>query len=276
MGDPYVEFEQQADGTILWFQHYNQQYEHGQYYGRREPLLYPPSSSESKVYSFADSLKQVCVDVLGLRPEQCYGTDEQKNSLTQFKWEKLPEAIRWTGNRRTLSVNYITELYCRVEGCGRVGKPKCAECQESADSRAEAQRQVAEWNASLKLRTGFMTGREVMQVFGTDVMRKMFYDNVWVNATVNRIKADNKKLALIADMRFRTELNALYPFGAYIVRLERNILHDTHASEVDFDGFDWTPYEERTLVVPAEYNIHDKNKLVWNWLVYKLPHLFTA
>lgn len=44
-----------------------------------------------KVYSFADILKQtVCIDILGLTHEQCYGTNEQKNSLTHLKWEDMP------------------------------------------------------------------------------------------------------------------------------------------------------------------------------------------
>jgi len=44
-----------------------------------------------KCYSFADTLKQdVCVNVLGLTREQCYGTDEQKNSATHLKWEDMP------------------------------------------------------------------------------------------------------------------------------------------------------------------------------------------
>jgi hypothetical protein len=42
-------------------------------------------------YSFADLLKQsVCIDLLGLTWEQCYGTDEQKNSETHLIWEKMP------------------------------------------------------------------------------------------------------------------------------------------------------------------------------------------
>ena len=35
-----------------------------------------------KIYSFADILKkQICIDILGLEYNQCYGTDDQKNEL---------------------------------------------------------------------------------------------------------------------------------------------------------------------------------------------------
>jgi hypothetical protein len=42
-------------------------------------------SGSIKVYSFADILKkQICIDILGLTYEQCYGTDEQKNTTTDM------------------------------------------------------------------------------------------------------------------------------------------------------------------------------------------------
>ena len=44
-----------------------------------------------KVYAFADPLKELCQDILGLTYEQCCGTDEQKNSLTDLKWEDMPD-----------------------------------------------------------------------------------------------------------------------------------------------------------------------------------------
>lgn len=40
-----------------------------------------------KMYSFADPLKKdVCMNVLGLSYDQCYGSDEQKNELVNCKW----------------------------------------------------------------------------------------------------------------------------------------------------------------------------------------------
>jgi len=36
-------------------------------------------------YAFADPLKEFCINVLGLTEEQCYGEDEDKNSLTNIK-----------------------------------------------------------------------------------------------------------------------------------------------------------------------------------------------
>lgn len=41
---------------------------------------------EIKIYSFADTLKATCINVLGLTHEQCYGTDEDKNTETNLEW----------------------------------------------------------------------------------------------------------------------------------------------------------------------------------------------
>lgn len=44
-----------------------------------------------KIYTFADVLKKdICINILGLSQEQCYGTDDDKNSITDIKWQNLP------------------------------------------------------------------------------------------------------------------------------------------------------------------------------------------
>lgn len=40
-----------------------------------------------KIYNFADPLKQdVCINILGLTYDQCYGSDDHKNTLTECYW----------------------------------------------------------------------------------------------------------------------------------------------------------------------------------------------
>ena len=43
-----------------------------------------------KNYSFATPLKTFCMQVFGLTYEQVYGTNEQKNTPTQLRWEDMP------------------------------------------------------------------------------------------------------------------------------------------------------------------------------------------
>lgn len=43
--------------------------------------------NEIKIYNFADILKtDICMNILGLTYDQCYGSDENKNELTSVKW----------------------------------------------------------------------------------------------------------------------------------------------------------------------------------------------
>ena len=41
-----------------------------------------------RIYSFADPLKEdICINILGLTYEQCYGSDEDKNTMTKLEWQ---------------------------------------------------------------------------------------------------------------------------------------------------------------------------------------------
>jgi hypothetical protein len=41
----------------------------------------------AKIYNFADPLKRdICINILGLTHDQCYGSDDQKNELVNCSW----------------------------------------------------------------------------------------------------------------------------------------------------------------------------------------------
>jgi len=42
-----------------------------------------------KLYSFADKLKRMCIDLLGLKEEWVFGNDEQKNTPTHISWKDV-------------------------------------------------------------------------------------------------------------------------------------------------------------------------------------------
>jgi len=145
------------------------------------------NNSEIKIYSFADELKNFCINVFGLSHGQCYGTEEEKNSLTNLFWIDMP-----------IFPKDRTEIPANEK----------------------------------------MKARSVLQYFGTDIVRKMC-DNAWVNATINKIKNDNVKLALITDGRFPNEINAINEIGGITVRLLRNVAgKDEHSSETVLDSYD--------------------------------------
>lgn len=101
-------------------------------------------------------------------------------------------------------------------------------------------------------REGEMTAREFMQFFGTDIMRKI-HINVWANACINKIIKEDSSLAIVADVRFPNEVEAINKAGGKVLRLERNIHDDKHDSEtaLDADNYDhsnfWHVFDNREI-----------------------------
>ncbi len=46
-----------------------------------------------KNYSFGDKLKQICIELFDLTYNQCYGSDEDKNTFTNYKWSQMSDEI---------------------------------------------------------------------------------------------------------------------------------------------------------------------------------------
>ena len=173
------------------------------------------SHGDIKEYAFANLIKEFCINVLGLTPEQCYGTDEEKNTPTKYSWEEAP--IGWP---------------IPHGGAMRAG-------------------------------VGNMTGREVMQIFGTDCVRNWF-GNVWADATLRCIKKDNPSVAIVNDNRFPNEVESIlaYPRG-HVIRLTRSPFgSDSHPSETALDDYDWGSKERCHVLDNATMTIEQQNEHV--------------
>lgn len=159
---------------------------------------------QTKIYNFADPLKQdICINILGLSHEQCYGSDLDKNTLTH---------IQWGGH--------------------------------------------------------YLTAREVMQVVGTDILRTM-YNNVWVNATINKIMREHLDWAIIADCRFPNEVESIKSAGGLVIKLNRNPHNSDHASEIALDANNY-PQSNFDLVLNNNImTIDEQNNEVYNFLKKK-------
>ena len=164
-----------------------------------------------KLYSFADPLKQdICMNLLGLTYEQCYGSDEDKNSLTEIKWKDI-------------------EGYAKDE---------------------------------------FMTAREVMEVVGTKIFRKM-KNNIWVDATISKIKREGFDLAIVLDNRFPNEVNSVLENDGFVIRLTKNPFNSDSEPEVALDPhrYDWSKF---SLVINNEnMSIQDKENEILSFLQQK-------
>lgn len=106
-------------------------------------------------------------------------------------------------------------------------------------------------------RTGFITSRELMQIFGTDVMRNMFSDTIWTDNTISRILNDSYDFALIEDLRFQNEIRSLLKYPSYFIRLTRGQEQgDSHVSEKNLDSFNWDLEipNQRYCLIPNNLN----------------------
>lgn len=166
----------------------------------------------NKIYSFADPLKQdICINILGLTYEQCYGSDEHKNTLTDILWEDMPD-----------------------------------------------------YNKSFKV-SGYMSGREIMEHVGTNIFRKI-KTNVWVDATINKIKKENLDLAIIADCRFPNEVESIQTAGGYVIRLDLDPFGSVSNSEraLDKDVYDWNKFN--LVVQNTVMTLDEKNNTILRFL----------
>lgn len=80
----------------------------------------------------------------------------------------------------------------------------------------------------------FLTVRQVLQYFGTDLMRG-FFGNVWVNAALSDIRPDDD--VVITDVRFVNEAKGIQDRGGVVVRLTRNTSDMDHESETALDDY---------------------------------------
>jgi len=196
-----------------------------------------------KLYSFADPLKEFCVNVFGLKPEQMWGTQEQKQSLTELRWEDMP--------------NVITQSEIRQY-----------EIFETSNGRSITDEidEYMEWLGQIVHEAGYMTAREVLQYFGTNMCRKMKPD-CWVHATINKIQHEQSLMAVITDVRFPDEVRGIQQVGGKVIRFLRNPENQQHESETALDGYD--SFDE--IIDNSEMNVVEQNQAVlevlkkWGW-----------
>ena len=89
-----------------------------------------------------------------------------------------------------------------------------------------------------------MTARELLQYFGTDIMRRM-YNNVWVDYAIKNILREKSNISVIADVRFPNEVEAIKSAGGKVIRLTREFAQDSHSSEnaLDKENYDWSNFD---------------------------------
>lgn len=176
------------------------------------------SSRRIKLYSFADPLKQdICINLLGLTYDQCYGTDEDKNTYTKVRWRDLPIEIQ---------TKHINDLA------------------------------ISE----------YLIARQVMEVIGTEIFRKL-YNNIWVDATINKIKNEQYDIAILLDNRFPNEVDSVLENNGLVIRLARDIYGSYSDAEVALDApfYDWSKFSK--VVYNQDMTMEQKNHEILSFLI---------
>lgn len=112
----------------------------------------------------------------------------------------------------------------------------------------------------------FLSGRELLQILGTNIFRRMWY-NCWVHSTLQQIVKDNPHFALIADCRFPNEINLLcstqhdclaeHPI---VIRFGRNPMNKDHESETALDSYPFEKLQKFYYIDNTNMSIEDKNR----------------
>ena len=73
---------------------------------------------------------------------------------------------------------------------------------------------------STRLAMPHLTPRYVLQVWGTEVARKSFHDDIWIAALENKLRKTHDDV-VISDCRFPNEIKAIKAAGGIVIRVTR-------------------------------------------------------
>jgi hypothetical protein len=79
--------------------------------------------------------------------------------------------------------------------------------------------QVDPWWAN-RLNMPELTPRYVLQVWGTEVARKSFHDDIWIASLENKLRKTNNDI-VISDVRFPNEIRAIRNADGVVIRVKR-------------------------------------------------------
>ena len=185
-----------------------------------------------KRYSFASTLKEIAVGLFGLKEDNIYGNNIQKNQKTHLHWDDMPGVI----------TNAVL-------------------------AKKKAIKKLIDDGVLIYHKAGKITHREFLQFFGTEICRKM-YEDIWRTKLIEDVVRESPLLAVIDDCRFPDEIEAIQDAGGKVINLTRNKFTDSHASEsalTGFSGFDVSIDNENLSI--HETNIEIIQHLdSWGWL----------
>jgi hypothetical protein len=101
----------------------------------------------------------------------------------------------------------------------------------------EWREQVDPWWAE-RLNMPNLTPRLVLQLWGTEVCRKNFHDDIWIASVENKLRASKDNI-VISDCRFPNEIKSIKQAGGRVIWVKRGALPEWYdlAVESNLGGF---------------------------------------
>lgn len=179
-------------------------------------------------FKFADKLKDIICLLTGCTREQLESNDF-KDSFMPSMWDKEIKEL--------MNYNSLIDRIAQKPG------KRYPAAQFAKIDDWESKNTYHEYIYYEK-----MTYRDALQLVGTNALRKMFHDDVWVNATMVEVMATRGD-RYVSDVRFPNEVMAIQNVGGTVIKIIRTDLPstDTHESETALDNWKF----EYTVAVPT-------------------------
>ena len=129
--------------------------------------------------------------------------------------------------RRESFANTLKDAVSQVFGWDR-------ELLEGRTKHSRAWReQVDPWWAK-RLKMPNLTPRHVLQIWGTEVCRKGFHDDIWIASLENKLRNSTDDV-VISDCRFPNEIKSIKNAGGIVIRVKRGPEPEWYQDAVNFN-----------------------------------------
>ena len=172
---------------------------HSYFWYRHQNLI--PKKKIYKTVAFADPIKEMLSHLLNMDREDFESREIKENCFIRFN---DLYRVRTNEYRKAKEWEYIQTL---------------------PDSKFS--KLAKEWNPDLS-KEYYLSIRQVMQLFGTEIMRNILDDKIWINCVLNR---SNNQNLIISDLRFITEYEEIKKRNGFIIYIDRGLTPGTHKSE---------------------------------------------
>lgn len=185
---------------------------------------------------------------------------------------KLIGVVGWIGSGKDTVADYLVNNY-KFERQSFAGSLKDAvaavfgwdrELLEGATKEAREWREAVDTWWANRLNMPDLTPRLVLQLWGTEVCRNNFHEDIWVASVENKLRNTDKNI-VISDCRFPNEVATIKRAGGKVIWVQRGEKPPWyHSARGAAKG------NARDIEVITALNIHASE---WAWLDSEFDHI---